>query len=120
MMENLDEAHEQFRLSEQHFRECGDRWALGLVLGYIARVELRRGNLSLAREYAEETRVIREDFGHTHSVIDVTSLLAQIALQQGERESAFELLKSALELSLEIGNQQFVNVFSERLAELEE
>ncbi|MDX1377770.1 MAG: NACHT domain-containing protein [Anaerolineales bacterium] len=115
----IDEASEQFQLCERHFRDCGDRWALGLVLGYFAQIELQKENLSLAREYAEEARVIREDFGHTHGVILALETLAQIALEQGDKDKAYELLGAAVELSNKIGNQQFVNTFSERLAALE-
>ncbi|HSM70210.1 MAG TPA: helix-turn-helix domain-containing protein [Anaerolineales bacterium] len=115
----IDEAYEQFQVCEQYFRECGDRWALGLVLGFFAQIEFQKGNLSSAREYAEEARIIREDFRHIHSVIDMTGLLAQIALEQGEKDRAYELLGAAIKLSKEIGNQQYIKSFSERLADLE-
>ena len=62
--------------------------------------------------------MIRADLGHTHSVIDVTSLLAQIAVEQGDRTAARKLLENAIELSSELGNQQFVRSFTERLTEL--
>jgi predicted ATPase/DNA-binding XRE family transcriptional regulator len=117
---DLDTAADYLRKSEKYFRECGDDWALGLLLGFYGWMEFQRGNLVKAESMAKEAFAIRERLRHIHSLIDSIELLARIAIEQGDKEKARQFFETAIEISDELGNQQFLMDFKKRLAELSE
>lgn len=115
---DLDSAEKYLQESEKYFRQCGDDWALGLLLGFYGWIEFQRRDFEKAKSIAEETLVLRQALGHAHSVIDSIELLVEIALAQGDRETARQFVEFAIEISDEIGNHQFLTEFRTKLADL--
>ncbi|HEU5266472.1 MAG TPA: BTAD domain-containing putative transcriptional regulator [Jatrophihabitans sp.] len=67
----------------------------GYLLGKLAELEIRRGNLATAREYAARARRRSEDSGSAIEAIFATCIEGAVEDAQGNRERARELVREA-------------------------
>lgn len=102
---DLAGAAEDLATSVARFRELGDAWAQGLMLGMLARLLFVNGRLTEAKTLAEEAQTLEPAFSHWHSLGDRLQLLAEIAVQEGDAATARRYFEAAAALYTDMGNQ---------------
>ncbi|MCA9899966.1 MAG: XRE family transcriptional regulator [Anaerolineales bacterium] len=115
---DLATAAEDLATAVARFRELGDAWAQGLMLGMLARLLFVNGRLPEAKALAEEAQVLGPAFSHWHSVGDRLQLLAEIAVQEGDATAARRYFQAAVTLYTDMGNQPLAAHVQARLAAL--
>lgn len=101
-----DRAAEAFEEALGHFRAIGDRWGEALSLLNLGEVARSRGDRASARDYYERDLEIYRELGELSAIAATLCNLAFLDLAEGADATA--RLREALQISLAIGNRQFV------------
>jgi hypothetical protein len=98
------------------FRRLGNPWGMGLTLSSLADLKLQAGDLTAARQLAEEAQALRRQVGHRHSLGVGLDLLARIALQEDKPAEAAAYYHEAILVFESLGNQPYADELRATLA----
>ena len=99
-------------------RRLGDVWGTGMAMGMLASLSLQAGDLSAAREYAEQAQSLRAQVGHRHSLAVGWDLLATIAERENNLNAAVAACREAIILLEGLGNRPYADEMRAKLAAL--
>ena len=84
-------------------RQVGDPRAIAASLANLGRIQLQRGNSTLARAWFEESLRLRKDIGDLGGMADVLLSLGHVAQQHGDIVTAIDRYCDSLMLRQQLG-----------------
>jgi len=100
------------------YARLGEAWGRGMVIGALANLSLRAGNVTEARHYAEAALDLRTSVGHRHSVAVGYELLGEIAEREQNPLEAMTSYRQAIAIFDGLGNKPYADKLRDRLAAL--
>ncbi|MHA2253122.1 MAG: tetratricopeptide repeat protein [Candidatus Kariarchaeaceae archaeon] len=106
-----EQAIDEFKISLKISRELGDKHIEAKSLCNLADIERRLGDIDLAIDKLEESRLILEDIQDVNCLMDVNFKLAKALTSKNAYEKAYHLLVRCLELGGATNEQTPHNVY---------
>jgi class 3 adenylate cyclase/predicted ATPase len=109
-MGDLDRALDVYEEALEICRRIRYTARLGVVLCNLGEVETKRNRLEAAREHLTEGIAMLERINNQEALIQAKLIMSETHLKGGSLPEAWEILKTALELAKERGNEVLINL----------